>query len=169
MKIIFAFAGATLVASVAFAQPAPPSSLIGITRAVAAAERAVPGRALEAELDAHKGRMVYSVEVVSKDRRLHEVLIDARAGTPISTTARKGKTLWHSWVRSDWKVTSRLNGSLASRLAALEKQSRGSVQEVDYDVENGVPIYEVKLVAPAGATEVQLDARSGERLALYAD
>jgi uncharacterized membrane protein YkoI len=168
MKFIPAFAGAAFVASAAVAQPAPSSSLIGITRAVAAAERAVPGRALEAELDTHQGKMVYSVEVASKGA-LHEVLIDARAGTTISTKARKGKTLWHSWVRSDWKVTSRLNGPLAPRLAALEKQSRGSVQEVDYDVENGVPIYEVSLVAPAGATEVQLDARSGERLAMYVD
>jgi uncharacterized membrane protein YkoI len=168
MKIILAFAGAALAASVAAAQPAPPSPLIGITRAVAAAERAAPGRALEAELDTHKGKMVYSVEVVSKDT-LHEVLIDARTGTPISTTPRKGKTLWHSWLRSDWKVTSKLNGPLAPRLAALEKQSGGRVQEVDYDVENGVPIYEVDLVAPAGATEVQLDARSGDRLAMYAD
>ena len=56
-----------LLAAPAAAQVAAPQ-MIGITKAVAAAERALPGRALEAELDARNGTFVYEIELARREQ-----------------------------------------------------------------------------------------------------
>ena len=147
---------------------AAPSQPVGIARAVAAAERALPGRALEAELEARDGRFVYEVEVMAEGL-IQEVLIDARTGRHIATSPKRAESLWRRWFDSDWAATARLGGPLAPRLAALERQSRGRVREVGFEVEGGVPLYEIEIQAPAGKTEVHIDARTGERLTMFDD
>ena len=155
------------VACAAAAQAAIPAP-IGIVRAVGMAERVLPGRALEAELETRGGGHVYEVEMLA-DGRLHDVLIDARTGRHLGTSSNRAESLWRSWFDSGWAATAGLSGPLAPRLTALERQSQGSVREVGFDVEGGRPVYEVEIAAPAGTTEIHLDARTGERLTLWDD
>lgn len=159
-------AGLLLAAPVAAQEPAP--QMIGISKAVAAAERAVSGRALEAELDARKGKFVYEIELLAGNS-LHEVLIDARTGRVLANSPNRAESVWRRWFDPDWSAMARLNGSLAPRLAALERQSRGIIRDVSSDVEGGIPIYELEIVAPAGVTDVHLDARTGARLTMFDD
>ena len=165
-RMIILTAGLLLAAPVAAQKPAP--QMIGISKAVAAAERAVPGRALEAELDARKGKFVYEIELLAGNS-LHEVLIDARTGRVIANSPNRAESVWRRWFDSDWSAMARLNGPLAPRLAALERQSRGMVREVSFDIEDGIPIYELEIAAPAGVTDVHIDARTGARLTMFDD
>lgn len=167
MKRVALTAAAALLAVPAVAQ-IRAAPLIGITKAVAAAERALPGHALEAELDARGGRQVYEIELLS-GRSLHEVLIDARTGRMVGKAPIRAESLWRRWFDSDWNATIAGSRPLAPRLAALERQSGGKVREVGFDVEGGIPVYEVEIAAAAGVTEVHIDARSGERLTMFDD
>jgi uncharacterized membrane protein YkoI len=163
--VLIAITGSLASPALSQGQPAP---LIGVTRAVAAAERALPGHALEAELESRRGRLMYEIELLSGDQ-LHEVLIDARSGRTIAKDRIRAESLWRKWFDSDWGTTVKSAGRLAPRLAALERQANGKVREVGFDVERGVPVYEVEIAGSAGITEVHIDARTGKRLTMEFD
>jgi uncharacterized membrane protein YkoI len=61
------------------------SAKIDLTKAVAAAEQHVGGKASKAEYERHKGQWVYDIEVV-KDRKVMDVKVDAASGSVISAT-----------------------------------------------------------------------------------
>jgi uncharacterized membrane protein YkoI len=56
---------------------------IDLTKAVAAAEQHVGGKASKAEYERHKGQWVYEIEVV-KDKKVMDVKVDAATGGVIS-------------------------------------------------------------------------------------
>ena len=58
---------------------------IDLTKAVAAAEQHVGGKASKAEYERHKGQWVYEIEVV-KDKKVTDVKVDATTGSVISAT-----------------------------------------------------------------------------------
>jgi uncharacterized membrane protein YkoI len=69
------------------------SAKIDLTKAVAAAEQHVGGKASKAEYERHKGQGVYEIEVV-KDKQVMDVKVDASTGSVISAKedrADKGK------------------------------------------------------------------------------
>jgi uncharacterized membrane protein YkoI len=61
---------------------------IDLTKAVAAAEQHVGGKAAKAEYERHKGQWVYEIEVV-KDQKVMDVKVDATSGSVISATEDK--------------------------------------------------------------------------------
>lgn len=162
----------TIAAAAALASPLAaqnnPARTIGLTRAVAAAERALPGIALEAELEAQGGRLVYEVELLSKGR-IHDVRIDARSGRMLANAPARVESMWRAWFDADWATMSQATRPLAPRLATLERQAGGTVRDVGFDVEGGIPIYEVEIATAAGRTEIHFDARSGQRLPMAFD
>jgi uncharacterized membrane protein YkoI len=50
---------------------------ISIQDAVTAATKKVPGKVIEAELESEDGYLVYEVKVISPDKQVTEVLVDA--------------------------------------------------------------------------------------------
>ena len=58
---------------------------ISLTQAVAAAEKHVGGKALQAEFERHKGQWMFDVEVV-KDGKVMDVKVDATTGKVLSAT-----------------------------------------------------------------------------------
>ncbi len=158
----------TVAAGLAAAAHAAPPAPIGIVRAIAAAEKALPGSVLEAELESRDGRAFYEVEMLSGGR-LHDVRIDARTGRHLGTSSKRAESVWRSWFDSSWAAAAALRGPIAPRLTALERQSQGKVREVGFDVEAGVPVYEIEISAAAGTTEVHIDARTGKRLRMFDD
>jgi uncharacterized membrane protein YkoI len=69
------------------------SAKIDLSKAVAAAEQHVGGKAAKAEYERHKGQGVYEIEVV-KDKKVMDVKVDATTGSVISAkedVADKGK------------------------------------------------------------------------------
>ena len=149
-----------LGAQVAEAQP------IGVTRAVAAAERVLSARAVEAELDTWKGRLVYDVELV-RGGALHDAVIDAQTGQLLSSGKRRWESMWASWFDKErFAGTSR---PLGATLAALEAETGGRVEEVSLDDQDGRAFYEVELATAAGVAEIAIDPATGKRLTLRVD
>lgn len=58
---------------------------VTLTQAIATAEAQVSGKAVQAELDGEHGKTVFKVEVVSADRQVHDVTIDAVDGKVLSS------------------------------------------------------------------------------------
>lgn len=155
-----ALASAQEAASVA------PQATIGLIRAVQAAEQALPGRALEADLDFEDGRQVYEVELTS-DGALHEIRIDAFTGDVVSTRKHAIESLWSGW--SDRLATIERARPLAETLAAVEKQTGGRVREVGVDNEDGGLYYEIELASGSGERDVYVDVASGRIIADMVD
>ena len=146
---------APLAAQVADTRP------IGVTRAVSAAEKALSARAVEAELDTRKGRLVYDIELV-RGGALHDAVIDARSGRLLASGKQRWESLWASWFDKDrFAATSR---PLGATLAALEAETGGRVEEVSLDDDGGRAVYEVELATAAGVAEIAVDPATGKRL-----
>ena len=154
---------AILIPSAALAQP---NDLIGVARAVGIAEGALSARALEAELETRSGRLVYAVEVV-RNGSLHEAQVDARTGKLLATDKRRLESLWRSWFDAARLTPSGL--PLGRMLAALEAETGGRVQEVDFDSKGGRTWYEVEIATAAGVADILLDPAAGRRLPEEAD
>ena len=58
---------------------------VNIFRAIHAAERHHPGRAMSAEFEMMDGKGVYKVDIVNKQKQTTEVLVDARSGKVLSS------------------------------------------------------------------------------------
>lgn len=155
-------ASVALICAPLHAQP-DNDGLVGITRAVIAAERQMSGRAIEAELETSSSRLVYEIDLV-RGTTLHRVTIDARSGKLLSTEKPRIENWVRSWFDADRLLRGGLAGALGPRLAALEKQSGGLVHEVEFEVRHGRGIYGIELATDAGIGEVRIDAQTGERL-----
>lgn len=151
----------------AFANPAD-GALVGMTRAIAAAERGLSARAIEAELETREGRLVYEVDLV-RGATLHRAAVDARSGQLVSTDKPRMENWLGRWIGADRLRAGGKAEPLAARLALLEKQSGGEVKEVEFDIEKGRAVYEIELVTPAGIGEVRIDAMTGKRIELAYD
>ncbi len=168
-KLIPILAAAALVgaAGTAVAQGTAAPQLIGATRAVAIAEKALSARALEADLDHEKGRMVYEIELV-RGGALYEARIDATSGKLLSQSKKRMESVWAGWF--DKGKLDKAPKPLSATLAALESETGGTVEEVGFDTDNGRAVYEVELTTNAGTAEIAIDAATGKRLpAAFAD
>jgi uncharacterized membrane protein YkoI len=159
-KTLSAAAGlaAILLPAAAAAQPGQRPQVIGVPRAVAIAEEA-GGRALEAELDYEKGRLVYEVTAASGKRR-HELLIDAGSGEIVSQRPKRVEGLWRAWFDADQlNAVEAAPTPLATLLTRLENDTKVRVREVSLERDRGQTYYEVEL-ADAGR-HVLIDPRTG--------
>lgn len=143
-----------------------PQATIGLVRAVQAAEQALPGRALEADLDFEGGRQVYEVELTS-DGGLHEIRIDAFTGKVVSTRKHAIESLWSGW--GDRLATIERARPLAETLVAVEKQTGARVREVGLESEGGGLYYEIEMGSGSGERDVYVDVASGRIIADMVD
>lgn len=154
--IAAAAAGVALLASQAIAQTAAPK-VIGVSKAVAAAETAVGGRAYEAELDNDRSGLVYEINLV-KDGRAIEAEIDAVTGKLV----RESRPLSIStpFAARDLRAVQTAPRTLSQTIAAVEASTKGRVTEVGLDRRAGRHVYEIEL-AGAQDREVMVDLVSG--------
>lgn len=165
LRFVLPAALLALAPAAAFAA-APP---IGITRAVAIAEKAVGGRGTEAELDRRgDGGLVYEVELATSDT-LYEVDIDARNGRVLDKRRLRLASYYARWFDSGRLESIASGRSLSQLLGDLERRSGGRVREVSFDVEGGQPRYEVEISTAAGVADIYLNPKTGERLSLVYD
>lgn len=150
-----------------FAQPGG-DGLVGVTRAVIAAERSLSARAIEAELETRSGRLVYEIDLV-RGATLHRATVDARSGRLLTTEKPRVENWLRGWVDSERLRTGGKAAPLGARLAALEQHSGGEVKEVEFDLHKGRAFYEIELATAAGIGEVRIDAATGQRLELAYD
>jgi len=158
MKQLIATAAAAAIfglASPASAQ-APGAPSVTLVQAVAAAEQAVGAKAFEAELDTHRGRLVYEVNLV-KDGRAMEAEIDATTGQLV----RQSKaSLQMPWDASQLRAAQLAPKPLAQTIAMIEQSTKGRVTEIGLERRNQRHYYEVEL-AGAQDRDVLVDIQTG--------
>lgn len=160
MKIML---GGALIVLAAVAAPAAAQgeAVVGISKAVAIAEKALSAQAIEADLDMRKGQPIYDIELVRGDR-LYEATVDARTGKLLATDYRRLESLWASWF--DKQRLSRPAMPMSAMLAALEAETGGRVEEASLETDGGRAVYEVELTTQAGTAEIAVDPATGKRL-----
>lgn len=157
--LIAAAVAAVLLPAAALAQVGERPQVIGVPRAVAIAEAAASGRALEAELDYEKGRLIYQVTAAS-GKKLHELNIDANSGEIISQRPRRIEGLLRAWFAADQlTAVNAAAAPLAQVLTKIEADTKVRVREVSLERERGQTYYEVEL-ADAGR-HMLIDPRTG--------
>lgn len=167
MKKLIIPVAAALALGPALAQA--KSEPIGITRAVAIAEKSTGATATDAELDARRdGTLVYEVELATA-QSLHEVDIDAKTGKILAKRTPRFASYWARWFDGDEINAAARTRPLSQLLSSLEQRTAGKVREVSFDIERGQPRYEVEIATAAGVTEIYLDPKTGERLSLVYD
>ncbi|MFF2012823.1 PepSY domain-containing protein [Streptomyces sp. NPDC058195] len=133
---------------------------VDVKDAVAAALRAVPGTATEAELDDEDGGLVWEVDVYGSDKARHDVTVDAG----------NGKVLGQHTDEDDGddrgqKASGPARVSLDAAVDAALKSSPGTVTSVDldHDRDGRAQHWEVEVRAKDGKEhELKVDAATGK-------
>ena len=144
------------LAGLAHAQTAAPR-LIGVAKAVAAAETALGARAFEAELDRERGKLVYEIKLV-KDGRAVEAEIDAATGELL----RQGKpgALRLPFRAENLRAVQTAPRTLTQTISAVETATHGTVTDIGLERRGERHYYEVEL-AGAQDREILVDLRTG--------
>jgi len=167
-SFVTAAAALALIASSTALARSADDDLIGVTRAVAVAERALSARAFDAELETSSGRLVYEVELV-RNGTLHEAHVDARSGRLIRAIRPRAEGQWRKWFDAERLRKAERARPLATTLTTLERQAHGRVQQVELEVEHGAAWYEIEIATPAGVADIRVDPETGRRLAMAYD
>ncbi len=84
LSCIFTFTAMALAAE-------PPKNRITMEKAISIAQKAQAGEIKSKELEYEKDRWVYSFDIQSTDKVIHEILVDAKSGKIISKTTETPK------------------------------------------------------------------------------
>ncbi|CAN7259409.1 PepSY domain-containing protein [Phenylobacterium sp. LjRoot219] len=157
MKMLLATtAAAAALATTALAQPPAAPAVVPLKQAVAAAERAVGGKAFDAELDTEHGRLVYEISLV-KDGRAVEAEIDPATGKLLRQNRSAPPLPWDS---SSLKAAQSAPKSLTQTISMVETSTKGRVTDISLERRNERHYYEVEL-AGAQDREVRVDLQTG--------
>lgn len=142
--------------------------LIGLTRAVASAERHLSARAIQAKLETRDDRIIYEVDLV-RGVVLPRATVDARSGRLLSSERLRIENWARAWIDGDRLRIDGKTSPVAARLDALERQSGGQIQAVELGMHKGRAVFRIELATAAGVGEVRIDALTGQRLELAYD
>ena len=158
-QFLIAAAGVAALSATAAIAQAPAGQVIGVPRAVQVAEATVKGRALEAELDYEKGRLVYEVKTTAKGG-VQEVVIDAMSGEIVAQHPKRMDSAWRWLAESDQMNAVKAAPTPLSQLLVKVESDRGArVSEVSLERERGQTFSEVELAD--GGRHVLIDPRTG--------
>jgi len=144
-------------AQAAAPSPAPAPQLVGVAKAVAAAEAALGARAFEAELDHEHGALVYEVNLV-KDGRALSADIDAATGRLVRQSTAPMLRL--PFGDGELRAAQTAPHTLAQTIAMVEGATKGRVTGVDLEQSRGRHYYEMEL-AGAQDRDVRVDVVTG--------
>jgi len=161
-KRFLAFAVAIAISSPAFAQSAD-NDVMDLSTVVANVESSTSSHAMEAEIDSHKGQLAYEIDLVNGEK-ISTVYVDARTGETIATEEPRIENIWRKVFDRELKMFREINQPLAARIATIETEMNGKVREVEFDIEDDMPIWEVEVATASGTAELKIDAKTGNRL-----
>lgn len=141
----------------------PEAKLLTLLAAVEIVEQKYPGHVIEAEMDREKGRFVFEIDVVEKNT-VSTVILDARTGEVISTEESWLKGKWDKLWNSDRYNFKGPVSPLSETLKRVQQDSTGEVRQVEFDMEDGMALYEIEISSSAGKAEIYVDVQTGERL-----
>lgn len=62
-------------------------SIMPLSQILRSVEKKFPGTLLEVELEEEKGRVIYEMELLGKDKVVHQLKVDAKTGEILSTAS----------------------------------------------------------------------------------
>lgn len=135
---------------------------IGVSRCRTLAKKQVSdGKILSVTKKYSDGIEVYKVKM-QKSNRKYELKFHARTG----------KLLEYEWELTDKKGNGKNNdyiGREQAKKIALERVGGGTVIKVEFDKDDGVPVYEVEIIKGEFEYEVKIHARTGAVLEVDMD
>lgn len=151
MNIRYCLAGLlTLIASSALAQENSPMDVCRN-----AANKIAQGEITKIELEKEKGMEVYEIDIKSADGNKWEIKCDKASGKIIETE-QELTSADHPAFTALKKID-----ETQARKIALEAHP-GTITEVEYEIENGIAIYEFEIKMEDGSEmEVEVDAATG--------
>lgn len=127
--------------------------LISISKAKRLAKKQVKNAKLTSIMKKHSdGIDVYRVKMKTSKKK-YELKIHARTG----------KVLEYEWKLAT-KANKKYIGEERAKEIALQKVGSGTVVKVDFDYDDGVPVYEVDIIKGLYEYEVEIHARTGKIL-----
>lgn len=140
---------------------------ISINDAIAAALKNTSGDVSSVDFDTHDNgtRADYEVDIIANDLK-HEVKVDAATANIINVTQKS----LDAEDQEEHQALQQAKVSLEQALKVATDSMPGSVAtEVSFDVEQGVSVYEVNLIADNQKHEVKVDANTGSILSTKLD
>lgn len=127
--------------------------LIGIKKAKKVAKKQVKNAKITSIMKKHSdGIDVYKVKMKTNSKK-YELKIHARTG----------KVLEYEWELVT-KASSKYIGEEKAKSIALKKAGSGTVVKVDFDYDDGVPVYEVDIIKGMYEHEFVIHAKTGKIL-----
>lgn len=137
---------------------------LSLSEAIDAAEAAVPGRAIDAQLESENGLLHYEIEIITPQDSHVEVLVNASTGTAVLHKTRGPASAKDKQRLETSKIT------LKQALDAALRHTPGTPLEADLDQHRGRTIYKVDVRNAAGQRlEIKLDAENGNVLSTKVD
>jgi len=161
-KRFLALAISMAISTPALAQPMD-NDIMDLSTVVANIESSSSSHVMEAEIDSHKGQLAYEIDLVNGEK-ISTVYVDARTGKTIATEEPRIENAWLKVFDRELKMFREINQPLAARIVAIETEMNGKVREVEFDIENDMPIWEMEVEASTGMAELKIDAKTGNRL-----
>jgi peptidase YpeB-like protein len=120
------------------------SAQVPMDQAIAAATKTVPGRAIEADLGKHDGRIVYEIEILDSGKRSRTVYVDAQNGqvrasdrAEADTPSRRGHTGATGSPRNSQPGTSGTDPDSRGKPNSGSTQDGGSGDRIHSDQNQG--------------------------------
>jgi hypothetical protein len=141
---------------------------VSLHDAIVAAERAVKGTAVEAEIEVfHGGQsfvIFYDVDILTKSGRLHDVLVSARTGKVEHTEAETDAEA-AAEARAYRRVLRHSEKSLAELVESASGIVHGTPVAAGFETDEG-PVCEVLVVNDRYLIEAEFETRAGHLIGL---
>ena len=129
---------------------------VTLRQAIETAEKESRGQTLEAEAEREDGRLVYEISTLA-DGKVHEFMIDPQSGAVLEREIEAAE---------EDELPSGSVVGITAAMTAAEAAGKGQAIEAELELEDGRALYEVEVLSGESITEVLVDAKSGEVLAL---
>ncbi len=159
----------------------PEKAKIDFHTAIENALKEIPGKLLETELACKEGYLIYEVEIVTEDKNIMEVIVDAGTeeilwkgpeedeahedyeDTPCEIRIKPGSIKLEDLNEADFPDLAKITFTEAREIALAKVP--GHVLEMELEVEEGFLIYEFEILNYSGELkEVIIDPTTGEIL-----
>lgn len=137
---------------------------LSLSQAIDAAEAAVPGRAIDAQLDTDAGIAHYEIEIITPQYNRVEVHVNANTGVALLHKDHGPASPRDKHLLETSKLT------LKQALGTALRHTPGTALEADLGQEAGRAVFEVDVLTASGQrVQVQLNAADGSLLHTQVD
>ncbi|MNI72065.1 Peptidase propeptide and YPEB domain protein [compost metagenome] len=148
------------VAEAAASVQSQGKTLIGVSKAEAIALKSAPGRVESIDLEQKLSGSYYDVEIQQTNQE-SEVRVDAYTGEVLSVRTETDNDDDDNYTAgTEAAGRTLISAAKASEIASASV--KGTVAEIDLDLDNGSAIYEVEIRNGRSITEVGVDAYSSK-------